>query len=127
MNELLDIIQIEDYADTREICCGFLEEAKGKINLGYLGLSCLDELKENIKCNKTNMYIIDGRFPRKKRGIIENLAKEAIEIIKSNHKDAKIVLFSGDDNLKNTASRFGVEYINKQNYDLLEKKIREIK
>ncbi|HIG97246.1 MAG TPA: hypothetical protein HA230_02775 [Candidatus Aenigmarchaeota archaeon] len=107
-----DIIHIEDHPDERK----YMKNAAERQELTYLGLPCLQALKDALPESSARVYVVDGKFPRVNRGLIEQLAPEAIATIIACYSDARIVLFSSEDNIDVTAREHGADFLRKDEH-----------
>jgi predicted GNAT family N-acyltransferase len=108
----VDVLQLEDDLDYQQTYKMFIEK-QGLIYDGCCSLNDLNLALEVGFIGRVN--VVDGRFPRKNRGKVEELYEEAINTIREKYPEADIILFSGND-LREGAKKLGVEYMDKFDY-----------
>ena len=91
-----------------------VQDSLSRLKLTYLNADSLTCLEAALEDNSADIFVVDGRFPENYGGIIEFLAPKAIEKIRDRYSDAKIVLYSADDDIGAKAKQYGVDFFSKR-------------
>lgn len=110
--KVFDVLQLEYHSKNQEL----YKNAIGNQGLGCFFVGSQGVLEEALSdkfIGKVN--VVDGGFPEKKGGLVKDLYSRAVEMIRKEHPDADIILFSLN-NLEDKARALGVEYWDKIDY-----------
>ena len=106
---LYDIVQIDDDTTLRKDM-QFISEANQQ---SYFGIGSLIELERCLSQTEAKVWVVDGRFPREPGGQVLLLAGEAIQTIRAQYADAKIILYSSDINAPRIAQSQNTKFLDK--------------
>jgi hypothetical protein len=106
-----DILQVDDKADELLL----MSRAARKCNFTYKGVESLTELEAALRDTSARFYVVDIMFPINPGGIPENLAQEAVTLIRQYAHQPSICLYSGNDGISAIANDLQVKHVSKRN------------
>lgn len=107
------ILFLEDHKEDRE----FYMRAACRRDFTAQGIGALDELEQYLTeypaKSRASLYVLDGRFPRKKGGAVACLVGEAITMIRKANPKAAMLVYSNSDEAEAIAQRADVSHLHK--------------
>lgn len=104
-----NIIHTED--DTLTV--RFVGEGAERQGLTYHNADSLNSLESLLPDNSADVWVVDGRFAMRKGEIIDYLAPQAIQKIRERHREARIILYSAENDIEAKAREYGVGFFRK--------------
>ena len=104
-----NVIHTEDDDSTVE----YVGNNSRKQGLTYHNANSLNSLESLLLDNSADVWLVDGKFAVEKGALVEYLAPQAIQKIRERYPLARILLYSGEDNIDKKAAEYGVDFFRK--------------
>ena len=104
-----NIIHIDDNAST----ISDVGKAATQQSLTYCSADSLDSLDSLLQNDSADVFVVDGMFPVRTGEEVQYLAPNAIEKIRARQLSARIVLYSGEEDIAAKAAKLSVDFLRK--------------